>query len=83
MTRRIVAGALASLAVLAWSAVRDDSPQAVRYEDAPGWRCDAMGNRRCGTPQRCADRLGVAYTREHGATERLDAFRACVRGGGR
>lgn len=29
-------------------------------------------------PQQCADALGVPWDVENGATERLEAFRACV-----
>ncbi|HEX7276274.1 MAG TPA: hypothetical protein VF244_02775 [Acidimicrobiales bacterium] len=33
-----------------------------------------------GTPKTCADALGIHWTPEDGATERLNAFDACVAG---
>lgn len=32
---------------------------------------------------RCADRLNIAWSESEGATEKLTAFSACVRGGAR
>lgn len=62
MTRRLIAGALASLAVLlAYVDGRQDRP----------------------VEARCADSLNIAWTADDGATEALEAFSRCVRGGGR
>lgn len=51
-------------------------------EDEACWNCETMGNKICGTldvrAQQCADKLGIEWTREDGATERLDAFRRCM-----
>lgn len=47
------------------------------FADAWGKQAD---ERPPGTPRTCAQALGIHWTPEDGATERLNAFEACVAG---
>jgi hypothetical protein len=81
---RIIAGLIASTLLFAgaWIDGANNRTTPTCWEDMPCWDADTMGNGKGHIPttdaEVCAHALGIAYSTEEGATERLTDFNKCL-----